>query len=350
MIGKVVVSAVSLIVVVAVVIGVVALVQPNHGSKEGEHKSEKLSPQMKMANQLCQPADYKEACAKTLSGVNSTDPKEFIKQALLTTSDAVKKSFNFSQDLIVKASQDKRDKMALDDCKELLDNAVQELQASMSMVGDQDLHNIDSRVAQLQSWISSVLAYQETCSDGFDDKSPIKPTIQQGFVDASQLTDNVLAIIGGLSDFLKSIGLQFNVPVSNRRLLAEDGYPTWLSAPDRKLLAKVNNGNIKPNAVVAQDGSGQFKTISAALAAYPKNLQGRYVIYVKAGIYKEYVTIAKNQRNVLMYGDGPRRTIITGNKSFAKSGLGTWKTATFGKISHQLSLLIFFCYTSESRY
>ncbi|CAN0906756.1 Putative pectinesterase/pectinesterase inhibitor 45 [Linum grandiflorum] len=34
-------------------------------------------------------------------------------------------------------------------------------------------------------------------------------------------------------------------------------------------------------------------------------------------------------KNVYMYGDGPRKSIVTGKLSFAKDGLGTWKTASF---------------------
>lgn len=323
MAGKIVASAISLILVVGVVIGVVAVV--NHP------KDVTIKTQNKMADQLCQPADYKEACSKSLSSVNSTDPKDFIKAAILSASDAVKKSFNFSEDLIVQAQKEPHSKMAIEDCEELLQNAVQELQASLSAVGDAELHTMGDRIAELKSWISSVLAYQETCADSFDDKSPLKPIVQDGFVDASHLTDNVLAILSGLSDVLKSFNLQFNAPGNARRLmsLGKDGFPTWFAASDRKLLAKVDNGNLKPNAVVAQDGSGQFKTISEAIAAYPAKLKDRYVIYVKAGIYKEYVTIGKKQPNIVMYGDGPRKTIITGDKSFAKSGLNTWKTATF---------------------
>ncbi|KAL9229563.1 hypothetical protein vseg_005016 [Gypsophila vaccaria] len=86
---------------------------------------------------------------------------------------------------------------------------------------------------------------------------------------------------------------------------------------------------MRPNAVVAQDGSGQFKTIMGALAAHPgKNFRGKYVIHVKAGIYREEVLVGKEHPNVVMYGDGPTRTVITGNKSF-KRGFGTSKTAPF---------------------
>jgi len=92
----------------------------------------------------------------------------------------------------------------------------------------------------------------------------------------------------------------------------------------RRLLLQIQ----KPNAVVAQDGSGGFKTITAAINAVPKTYQGRYVIYVKAGTYKEYVTIPKNMANIFMYGDGPKRSRVTGRKSFA-DGITTMKTATF---------------------
>ncbi|TKY52414.1 pectinesterase/pectinesterase inhibitor 13 [Spatholobus suberectus] len=83
-----------------------------------------------------------------------------------------------------------------------------------------------------------------------------------------------------------------------------------------------------PNAVVAQDGSGQFKTINDAIASYPKNFKGRFVIYVKAGVYDEYITIPKKSENILIYGDGPAKTIVTGHKNYV-DGVKTMQTATF---------------------
>ena len=60
---------------------------------------------------------------------------------------------------------------------------------------------------------------------------------------------------------------------------------------DRKLLQSSNNANVKPNAVVAQDSGGRYRIAAAALAAYLKNLVGRYVVvYVKTGVYDEYIT------------------------------------------------------------
>ncbi|KAJ6427639.1 hypothetical protein OIU84_023098 [Salix udensis] len=328
MLGKIVVTGISLILVVGVIIGVAATVRRSGGSDE---LAESLSPQMKAVNTLCQPTYYKEACTNTLSAVNSTDPKELIKGGILAISDSLKKSSNLTDDLVVKNNGDEpRAKMALNDCKELLQDASDRLQETLTKVGGIDLQSLSDHADDYRTWLSSIIAYQEMCLDGFDEKSPLKAQVKNSTDYGSQLTDNVLNILAGLSQVINSLGLKFNVPAStSRRLLQADGYPTWMSAPDRKLLASRGNGGARPNAVVAQDGSGRFKTIGAAIAAYPKGLRGRYVIYVKAGVYREYVTVTRDKPNVFIYGDGPSRTVVTGNKNFGKDGIGTWKTATF---------------------
>jgi len=333
--GKVLVSVTSIILVVGVVIGTIVYVNRHHGVK-GEQD---LSPHMKAVTQMCSPTDYKEACVKSLSSTNNTDPKELFKAAIMATVEAVKKSLNISDSIVVDATKEPRIKMAVDDCKDLMDFAVQELQASFSSVGDSQMHTMQDRVADLKNWFSAVISYQQSCLDGFDDPTktepnqshPVKDQLSNGMLDASQLTSNVLAIVDGLATILEKFNLKFDMPSTNRRLLEVDGYPSWFSGVDRKLLAKVDNRGIKPNAIVAKDGSGQFKTIGAALAAYPKNLRGRYIIYVKAGIYDEYITIDKKTVNVFIYGDGPRKTIVTGSKSYTK-GFGTMQTATFSAV------------------
>ncbi|GAU25146.1 hypothetical protein TSUD_363160 [Trifolium subterraneum] len=72
---------------------------------------------------------------------------------------------------------------------------------------------------------------------------------------------------------------------------------------------------MQPNATVAKDGSGQYTTVTDDINSYPTNYQGRYIIYVKAGIYQEYVTVDQSKHNILLYGDDPNKTIITGDKN-----------------------------------
>ena len=69
-------------------------------------------------------------------------------------------------------------------------------------------------------------------------------------------------------------------------------FPKWMPATQRRLLQLPSLQ--KPNKVVAPNGSGDFKTITEAIAVVPKTFEGRFVIYVKAGVYKEYVTMPKD--------------------------------------------------------
>ncbi|KAE8698232.1 putative pectinesterase/pectinesterase inhibitor 28 [Hibiscus syriacus] len=113
-----------------------------------------------------------------------------------------------------------------------------------------------------------------------------------------------------------------------RKLLSssdDNDFPHWMSSGDRRLLEAVE---VRPNVVVANDGSGKYDSINKALAEVPKNNPTRFVIYVKAGIYKENVNITKGMDNVILVGDGPTKTLITGDLSSEAHKLTTFHTAT----------------------
>ncbi|KAL9240386.1 hypothetical protein vseg_014611 [Gypsophila vaccaria] len=106
----------------------------------------------------------------------------------------------------------------------------------------------------------------------------------------------------------------------------EQGYPTWVPRHDRKLLQ--GSSVINVNLVVAQDGSGNFKTISEAIsAASTRAGGGRFVIHVKSGVYQENVVIGTNLKNIMLVGDGMQSTIITGSRSNV-GGFTTFNSAT----------------------
>ncbi|CAL0302365.1 unnamed protein product [Lupinus luteus] len=328
--SKIVASAVSLILVVGVVIGVVAVV-----SKDNINDNPQLSSHNKAVTTLCNDADDKKLCHDVLKPVgNSSNPKEYVEIVVKSTMESVIKAFNMSDRLTIEHGKSNPSiKMALDDCKDLLQSAMHELEASGVFVRDGNIQDVLTHSAELKNWLGAIIAYQQSCLDGFntDGEKNVQTQLNTGSLDnVGKLTGLALDIVSGISKVLSSLDLDLNLKPASRRLLEVDheGYPTWFSTSDRKLLAAKSEVALIPHAIVAKDGSGKYKTILDAINSYPKGHKGRYVIYVKGGVYNEYITVDYMKPNILLYGDGPSKTIITGRKNFHE-GVKTMRTATF---------------------
>ncbi|EPS69324.1 hypothetical protein M569_05439 [Genlisea aurea] len=337
MAGKPIIIGVSVVLVVGVVIGLIAGIS-HYKSGDDENKANKdaLNSATKNVATICAATTFQKSCVDTLSPIGnnaSATPKDFLAAAINAAVKELQAAMARPGEA-AKGATHPIDKMAVEDCKDLFQSAVADLQASFSAVGDSQMHTVSDREAELMNWMSAVISYSQACADGFDSPT-IRSAVSDGILNATQLTDNALAIVGAISELLKSFNIPLNTTAgagaaTSRRLLEgsadDDVYPLWMPAGDRKLLA--SGSHPQPNAVVAKDGSGKYSTISAALAAYPANLKGRYVIYVKAGVYHEYVKVDKKMVNVYIYGDGPRKTIVTGSKSYA-DGYSVMESPTF---------------------
>ncbi|MFJ9717726.1 pectinesterase family protein [Streptomyces sp. NPDC101213] len=81
---------------------------------------------------------------------------------------------------------------------------------------------------------------------------------------------------------------------------------------------------------VAADGSGQYRTVQAAVNAVPANNPSRVVIAVKPGTYRELVKVPSDKPHVTIQGTGGSRkdtTIVYNNASGTpKPGGGTYGT------------------------
>ena len=62
---------------------------------------------------------------------------------------------------------------------------------------------------------------------------------------------------------------------------------------------------------VAADGSGDFKTVQAAVDAAPANSAERVVIHIKPGTYKERVRVPKDKPRLTFKGEDAKTTILT---------------------------------------
>lgn len=162
---------------------------------------------------------------------------------------------------------------------------------------------------------------QDTCIEGFDGTDGLVKNLVAGTLNqiSSSIRD-VLAMVRPIPPGPKFQG---------RKLIRE--FPSWLKSGDRRLL---QSNVVVADAVVALDGTGNFTSVKHAISAAPELSSRRYVIYVKKGVYREYIEIGKKKWNIVLIGDGMDQTVISGNRSYV-DGWTTYKSATFGNCLKQ---------------
>ncbi|ERM96028.1 pectinesterase [Amborella trichopoda] len=205
-----------------------------------------------------------------------------------------------------------------DYCVELLHLSLKRLHQSLSALNAATTH---PNALDIQTWLSAVLSFLDGCNDALNihisnsihDPSAVHNPTSVSHV--SSLASNALAVANRLPKKRREKG---------RRLLVDADFPSWLTETERRLLQAPE---IAADAVVAQDGTGNFLTVSEALDKAPGDR--RYVIHVKAGIYKERIVTAKD--GITLIGDGKAATIVTGSRSVG-GGSTMPESATFAVI------------------
>ncbi|CAK7333358.1 unnamed protein product [Dovyalis caffra] len=321
---------VSSLVLVAMVVAVAVGIGGSHRESKPESSHEgQISTTSKSIKAICQPTDYRETCEESLSKAagNTTDPSKLVQAGFKVAIEALQNAVNNSATL-KELAKDPMARQALDNCRELMDDAIAELEHSFDEIESFQVSKFEEYVNNLKVWLSAAITYQQTCLDGFENTTgPAGDKMKEFLMASNQLTSNGLAMVDGITSILKD--LQIPGLTSRRLLEADDKFPSWVTAGKRKLLQETP-ATIKPEAIVAQDGSGQYKTIAEAVKNIPKKKNETFVLYIKEGVYKEQVILSRSHTHVLMIGDGPTKTKITGNLNYA-NGVQTFKTATVCK-------------------
>ncbi|KAL0292398.1 UNVERIFIED_CONTAM: putative pectinesterase/pectinesterase inhibitor 45 [Sesamum calycinum] len=282
----------------------------------------------KVVKTVCATTDFQQTCEesliKSMKSVSPNSPslhENILRASFSAASDEIDKAIKKASDLKFDSPLKKK---AFEDCLELLEDAKEELNSSSAFIKGKDMGKLSSITPEINNWLSAVLTYQQTCIDGFPDGAE-KTSMQKLLNTSRELGSNALAIVSELSTTLKTVQ-------SQRKLLGMDeaGFPAWMGHEYRRVL-KADATKFTPNVTVAKDGSGNFTTIAAALKAMPEKYTGRYVIYIKEGVYDENVIITKKMVNVTMYGVGSQKSVITGNKNYV-DGVPTYQTASFAAI------------------
>ncbi|GJP56428.1 hypothetical protein CLOM_g15495 [Closterium sp. NIES-68] len=116
-------------------------------------------------------------------------------------------------------------------------------------------------------------------------------------------------------------------PGASTVISARGGRPMAAAARDLPITVAGGAPVIAPMVTVAQDGSGDFRTVQEAIDAYPSHLEGRYAVFIRPGVYREKVRVGERCENVTLVGLNASSTIISFDDNGA-AGTTTFDTAT----------------------
>ena len=339
----------SLILSAAIIAAVAGIVIHKRNTKSSSSSSNSLpQPELTPAASLravCDVTQYPNSCFSAISAVASsktTDPKLLFQLSLRVAIDELSK---LSQQLPSKlredfAKNDSRLQKAIDVCGTVLDDALDRLNESIGVAAGRKILPA-TKISDLETWLSAAMTDQDTCIDAISEVDSaaargVLREVETAMRNSTEFASNSLAIVTRILGLIS----KFDAPVHRRRRLL--GFPEWLTAAERRLLSAEGN-ETAAHVVVAKDGSGDYTTIAAAVKVAKKKSKERFVIYVKEGTYVENIDLDKNTWNVMIYGDGKTKTIISGGRNFI-DGTPTFETATFGNFNFFKKNLILLYY------
>ncbi|CAN8259387.1 unnamed protein product [Cochlearia groenlandica] len=329
---------VSAAILLSIIIGSAIAVAVHNRKKDSPVSTPSSIPELTPAASLrtvCSVTRFPASCISSISKIpssNTTDPEILFKLSLKVVIDELA-SISDLPNKLAEETEDERIKSALSVCGDLLDDAMDRLNETVSAmeVGDEKKILNSTKIDDLKTWLSAVATDHETCFDSLDElsqnnteyaNSTISRDLKSAMRNSTEFTSNSLAIVARILSTLSDFG----IPIHERRLLdSANSFPNWVGPGVRRLLQVKN---LTPNVTVASDGSGDVTTVNEAVAKVPKKGETMFVIYVKSGTYVENVVMDKSKWNVMIYGDGKAKTIISGSKNFV-DGTPTYRTATF---------------------
>ncbi|KAG6397911.1 hypothetical protein SASPL_139361 [Salvia splendens] len=284
----------------------------------------KISAAHTLARSSCSGTLYPELCYSAIAasidgGKKVESDKDVIFLSLNVTIVAVQRNYAAIGKLIAgnKSNFTKWEKLALKDYLETLDETLDELETTVKELNEYPFKkSIEAHADDLKTLLSSAITNQR-------DRQARTRSLHRRAGRSRREALQQLARDADQHDEERKL--------NGRRRLAEGVWPEWMSVVDRRLLQSTT---VTPDAVVAADGSGDYKTVAEAVAAAPEKSKTRYVIRIKAGVYKENVEVSKKKTNIMFVGDGRTTTIITATKNVV-DGSTTFKSATVAVVGEK---------------
>ncbi|MCL7049949.1 hypothetical protein MKW94_028512 [Papaver nudicaule] len=319
----------------------------------------------------CKSTPYPKLCRSILSTIHSSPTDSYENYGKFSVKECKKQAKRTSNliNQFLSSSKKRRsyfspaETRALNDCSQLSELSVDYLDTISNELNSAESPLSLALVDRVQSLLSAIITNQQTCLDGLKDSgSSIPSVLNVPFSNTTELYSVSLGLVShALSLTRKRKRKPGKGPAAGHFITNADvdsgwrsgmfhsdsSEPNWVQRlKNRKRKPTIGNGNRKlaeggtpvsedTTVTVAKDGSGNFTTISDAIAFAPNNTKdivdgdGYFVVYVTEGIYEdEYVVIPKYKKYIVLIGDGINRTVITGNRSVI-DGWTTFSSATF---------------------
>ena len=325
------------------------------------------------AQAACQATSYPATCNQTMAGVPATTGSAGItKMSLLSAGSGVNSTLDYVLLLNATNPGNLNVTAAVEVCLEVLELSSEQIEAAVLELDSLNATTRQEAMDDLQAWVSAAMEFHTTCIDTFLEVSYADGlTLQQQANHTDELLSNALAILNAYAAYgdnwsqWKPTG--FSLPSSvdlsdlsalhipplpsfggGRKLLSSrsdwmseaDGMPAWMDKQTQRHLLQATPSC---DVVVAQDRTGSFTSIQAAVNAHSVNTK-RLVICVRDGTYTEQVIVPKKAQFLTIVGDGDL-TVITGSRNVAlMPGMTTFNSATLSKLLKQLTLLNLFVF------
>ncbi|KAK1402436.1 Pectinesterase [Heracleum sosnowskyi] len=250
----------------------------------------------------CNQTPYPDQCKYHMNRIpeltSSISRQQFLTEAEETALQEVNSALQFIKSLEPKVVS-KAERSAWNTCLVFFDLTAYRLNKTLDTT-------TASTPDDIQTWLSAAATNIRSCNDGFFDLN---------------VTNNIypLVIANNVTQLISNCLAVNYVITQDKEDIIHEAFSKNISRKDVSL-------SLRADCVVAQDGSGNYRTISEALAASAHRTGLYFVIHVKQGIYNEIVIVT--QKNILLVGDGVGKTVITGNRR-VEDGFSLQDCATF---------------------
>ncbi|GAB4829913.1 hypothetical protein Ancab_019559 [Ancistrocladus abbreviatus] len=154
--------------------------------------------------EACGVTRYQNVCVQSLSPFSNKarrSPSRWARVGVSVTIREVKGLVAFLNDLKQQGRVIGRNRGALSDCCEVIQDALDDLHRSLRVLRMLNVGEFEYQMSDLLTWLSTALTDEDTCLDGFDGHRGGRQitVIQNKVQNASYLTSNALALANWLA-------------------------------------------------------------------------------------------------------------------------------------------------------